>query len=59
MNYVLKSISPGSVFLNSIRIFLVVGFFFAVLKVFIDPSPSFAAIVLWQKVIATVIFTFV
>ena len=59
MTYVLKSVSPGSVFLNSIRIFLVVGLVAAVIKILMVPDPDIHVAELWQKVAATLIFTIV
>jgi sterol desaturase/sphingolipid hydroxylase (fatty acid hydroxylase superfamily) len=59
MNYVLKSVAPASVFLNSIRIFLVVGLFAAVIKVIIVPDPNMHITESWQKVMATLVFTLV
>ena len=46
MNYELKSVSPGSVFWNAIRIFLVVGFVVALISFFIVPNPNIR-ITLW------------
>ncbi len=59
MNYELKSIQPGSVFANAIRIFVVVGFIVAVLSFFILPNPNIHITLWWQKVLATFLFTVV
>jgi hypothetical protein len=59
MNYELKSIQPGSVFANAIRIFVVVGFVVAVLSFFILPNPNIRITLWWQKILATVLFTVV
>jgi hypothetical protein len=59
MNYELKSISPASVFLNAIRIFLVVGFVVAIINVFIAPPPTLHFNAFWQKLAATILFTLV
>ena len=59
MNYELKSIQPGSVFGNSIRIFVVVGFIVAVLSFFILPNPNIRITLWWQKILATFLFTIV
>ena len=59
MNYELKSVSPGSVFWNAIRIFLVVGFIVAIISFFIVPNPNIRINLLWQKLMATVLFTVV
>ena len=57
MNYELKSVSPGSVFLNAIRIFLVVGFVVALISFFIVPNPNIRITLWWQKILATFLFT--
>jgi len=59
MNYELKSIQPGSVFANAIRIFTVIGFLVAVLSFFVIPNPNLAIHVWWQKILATLLFTIV
>jgi hypothetical protein len=60
MNYELKSIQPFSVFTNSLRIFVVVGFLVAVLTFFVlPPNPNIHIILWWQKIAATIIFTIV
>ena len=59
MNYELKSVSPGSVFFNAIRIFLVVGFVVAVISFFIVPNPNIRITLWWQKIMATALFTVV
>ncbi len=59
MNYELKSISPGSVFFNAVRIFLVVGFIVALISFFIIPNPNIRITVFWQKLMATLLFTIV
>jgi hypothetical protein len=59
MNYELKSISPGSVFFNAVRIFLVVGFVVALISFFILPNPNIHIIAFWQKLMAVVLFTVV
>ena len=59
MNYELKSIQPGSVFANAIRIFVVVGFVVAVLSFFILPNPNIRITLWWQKILATFLFTVV
>ena len=40
MNYELKSIQPGSVFMSAVRIFVVVGFIVAILSFFVLPNPN-------------------
>ena len=57
MNYELKSVSPGSVFWNAIRIFLIVGFVVAVISFFIVPNPNIRITLWWQKILATILFT--
>jgi hypothetical protein len=59
MNYELKSIQPGSVFFNAVRIFVVVGFIVAVLSFFILPNPNIRITLWWQKILATFLFTVV
>jgi hypothetical protein len=59
MNYELKSIQPGSVFTNAIRIFTIIGFLVAVLSFFIIPNPNLVLHVWWQKIAATLLFTVV
>ena len=59
MNYELKSVRPGSVFLNAIRIFTIVGFLVAVVSFFLMPNPSLALNVWWQKIVAVLLFTVV
>ena len=59
MNYELKSVAPGSVFANALRIFLVVGFVVAVISFFIVPNPTIRITVWWQKIMATLLFTVV
>jgi len=59
MNYELKSIQPGSVFFNALRIFVVVGFIVAILSFFILPNPNIRITLWWQKILATFLFTIV
>ena len=59
MNYELKSIQPGSVFGNAIRIFVVIGFIVAILSFFILPNPNIRITLWWQKILATILFTVV
>jgi hypothetical protein len=59
MNYEVKSVSPGSVFWNALRIFLVVGFVVAIISFFIVPNPNIHITLWWQKIMATVLFTIV
>ena len=59
MNYELKSVSPGSIFWNAIRIFLVVGFVVALISFFIVPNPNIRITLWWQKILATFLFTIV
>jgi hypothetical protein len=59
MNYEVKSVSPGSVFFNAVRIFLVVGFVVAIISFFIVPNPNIHITLWWQKIMATVLFTIV
>lgn len=59
MNYELKSIAPGSVFWNAIRIFLIVGFIVGIISFFILPNPNIRINIWWQKVMATLLFTVV
>ena len=59
MNYELKSVSPGSVFWNAVRVFVVVGFVVAVISFFIVPNPNVRITGFWQKIMATLLFTLV
>jgi len=59
MNYEVKSVSPGSVFTNAVRVFLVVGFVVAVISFFIVPNPNIRITLWWQKIMATLLFTVV
>jgi hypothetical protein len=59
VNYELKSIQPGSVFFNGIRIFLIVGFIVAILSFFVLPNPSIRITLWWQKLAATFLFTII
>ena len=59
MNYEVKSIAPGSVFFNAVRIFLVVGFIVGVISFFIVPNPNIHIEAWWQKILATLLFTLV
>jgi hypothetical protein len=59
MNYELKTIQPGSVFFNAIRIFIIVGFLVAILSFFVVQNPNFALQIWWQKILATLLFTIV
>lgn len=56
MNYELKSIQPGTVFVNAIRIFLIVGFLVALLIFFILPNPVTGVL---QKLLLTGLYTVV
>jgi hypothetical protein len=57
MNYELKSVSPVSVFMNAIRIFIIVGFVVAIISFFIVPNPNIRLTAFWQKILATLLFT--
>ncbi len=59
MNYEIKSINPGSVFFNAVRVFIIVGFVVAVISLFIMPSPNIRITAIWQKFAATLLFTVV
>jgi hypothetical protein len=59
MNYELKSIQPGSVFANALRIFTIIGFLVAVLSFFVLPNPNVRIQLWWQKIVATLLFTVV
>jgi hypothetical protein len=59
MNYELKAVQPGSVFLNAIRIFVVVGFIVGILSFFVLPNPNVRISIWWQKIAATLLFTVV
>ena len=59
MEYELKSIAPGSVFWNAIRIFSVVGLIVGIISFFILPNPNIHLAIWWQKIMATVLFTLV
>jgi hypothetical protein len=59
VNYELKFIQPGSVFFNAARIFLIVGFFVAILSFFVLPNPSIRITLWWQKLVATFAFTLI
>ena len=50
MNYELKTIQPGSVFFNAIRIFIIIGFLVAVLSFFVIQNPNFALQIWWLKI---------
>ena len=57
MNYELKSVQPMSVFINALRIFVIVGFIVAILTFFILPNPTIHLGSWWQKILATLLFT--
>lgn len=58
MNYELKSIAPGSIFWNAVRIFSVLGFMLGVLSFFIvTNSPQMRAAPFWLKLLGTFGFT--
>jgi len=59
MNYEVKSVHPISVFMNALRIFLIVGFVVGVLTFFIIPNPTIRITAWWQRILATFLFTFV
>ncbi len=59
MNYELKSVSPGSVFVNALRVFIIVGFVVGVISFFALPNPNIRITALWQKFAATALFTVV
>src|SRR5947207_2803493 len=59
MNYELKSIHPVSVLLNAMRVLVAVGLIAAVFSFFILPNPNIGIPCWWQKIFATVLFTFV
>jgi hypothetical protein len=59
MNYELKSIAPGSVFINALRIFLIVGLVVGIISFFILPNPNIRITAFWQKLAATALFTVV
>jgi hypothetical protein len=59
MNYEIKSVQPGSVFANALRIFLIVGFVVAILSFFVVPNPNIHIVLWWQKIMATLLFTVV
>ena len=59
MNYELKSVSPLSIFVNAVRIFVVVGFVVALISFFIVPNPNIHITAFWQKIAATLLFTVV
>jgi len=57
MNYEIKAIRPGSVFVNAIRIFIIVGFIAAIYSFFISPYSGIRLAAWWQKILATLLFT--
>lgn len=59
MNYEVKSIQPGLVFMNAIRIFSIVGFVVGIISFFILQNPNLQIPSVWQKVMATLLFTVV
>jgi hypothetical protein len=59
MNYEIKSVNPGSVFFNAMRIFVVVGFIVAIISFFLLPNPNIRITGFFQKVLATLLFTVV
>ena len=59
MNYELKSISAGAVFMNAIRIFVIVGFIVAIISFFVLPNPTIRIQGFGQKIAATLLFTVV
>ncbi len=59
MTYEVKSIRPGSVFFNALRVFFVVGFVLAVISFLILPNGSIALWSFPQRLGATAIFTIV
>jgi hypothetical protein len=59
MNYELKSIQPGAVFINALRIFVIVGFIVGILSFFVLPNPQIRISLWWQKILATLLFTIV
>lgn len=59
MNYELKSIQPGTVFFNAIRIFVVIGFLVALVTFFVIPNPDLQVQKWWQRLLATSLFTVV
>jgi hypothetical protein len=59
MNYELKSIAPGTLFFNAIRIFLIVGFLVAIISFFIVPNPNLRIVGFFPKLAATLLFTLV
>ncbi len=59
MNYELKAIAPGSVFINAIRIFSIVGLVVGLISFFIVPNPNLRIEAFWQKLAATALFTVV
>ncbi len=59
MNYELKSVSPASVFINTIRIFVLVGFIAAIYSFFFSPYGGVRLGGFGQKILATLLFTLV
>jgi len=59
MNYEVKSVSPGSVFLECDPYFPGRGFVVAIISFFIVPNPNIHITVWWQKIMATLLFTVV
>lgn len=59
MNYELKSVSPVSVLMNALRIFVVVGFLVALISFFISPNPALNISGVGQRLLATLLFTVV
>ncbi len=56
MNYELKSVVPGSVFFNAVRIFVVVGFIIGILGFFVV-NTGMRHVPFWQKFGGTLLFT--
>ncbi len=59
MNYELKTVAPGSVFINAIRIFSIIGLVVGIISFFLLPNPNIRITVFWQKLAATGLFTVV
>ena len=57
MNYEIKAVRPGSVFVNSLRIFLIVGFIAAIYSFFFSPYSGIRLISGWQKIFLPLLFT--
>jgi hypothetical protein len=57
MNYEVKSVAPLAVFMNAIRIFVLIGFIVALISFFVLPNPNIRISSFGQRILATLLFT--